>query len=204
MALAVGGQLLRLPAAPAGGAAAKQLFDELAARFRMDAKVATWLVDEAGLESLEDFTHFFTSEQEIQSLAINKIADLQNPQIQASRLRQAWAAAKQASSISDSRKRRGVEEDDIDALLPNESLTDIGRKFHARYRVNFGIKMEPSDHLVSRIAKEIIRRMLQAPCARVFNCALSARTCCCTGPCGISRQDNDSPATCFTKAPAYC
>ena len=153
---------MQLPSATGGREAADQLFTLLCNAFRLDPKVATHLVSVAGLESLDDFTHFFTSELEVETKVIEKIEDLSFPGIQASRLRQAWAAARQAATISDARKKRGIEDDDFDSLLPNSDLRDIRAKFYARYRLGFGVKTEPCDLLVSRISKELSRRLLQA------------------------------------------
>ena len=161
MSLSVGGQPLAVPTALPQGDAIARIFERLCTEYRLDPKVAKFLVTDAGLESLEDFTHFFTSEQDVAPRVTDKIADLAQRDLQASRLRQAWVAAKQAESISDNRKKRGVEEDDMDALLPKAALSDIGQRFHARYRLSFGVKTEPSDHLVSRLSKELSQRMLQ-------------------------------------------
>ena len=100
MALAIGGQALQLPSATRGREAADQLFTLLCNAFRLDPNVATHLVTVAGLERLDDFTHFFTSELDVETKVIEKIEGLSFPGIQASRLRQAWAAARQAATIS--------------------------------------------------------------------------------------------------------
>ena len=206
MALSIGGQALQLPSVSGGREAADQLFTLLCNAFRLDPKVATHLVSVAGLESMDDFTHFFTSELEVETKVIEKIEDLSFPGIQASRLRQAWAAARQAATISDTRKKRGIEDDDFDSLLPNSDLRDIRAKFYARYRLGFGVKTEPCDHLVSRISKELSRRLLQArdgvgraACAseRLFARASA-------GAFGFPREDVDASVEHDEEAAAHC
>ena len=121
------------PHAPQGGGDARAVFTSLCDKFKLDHKVAAHLV-EVGLESLDDFVHFFTTEQEVGSAVIHKIDGLPNPGVQTARLRSAWAAAKQALAVCEYRKRRGVEEDDMDALLPEHTLNDIEEQFYARHR----------------------------------------------------------------------
>ena len=56
---------------------------------------------------------------------------------------------------------QGADESDLDGLLNEKELNDLRDAFHRRHKLSFGAQVEPSDQLVSRIYKEIERRMCQ-------------------------------------------
>ena len=164
MSLMLQGAAVVVPA-PAGGTAVspKELFDNLCNDFGVDLKVAAYLVDDCGLESLEDFLHFFTAEEQIESRVIDKVRDLPHAFRNAARLRRAWAGVKGAASAAEESKKKGKEDPDLDTLLPEAELTDLRDRFWERYKLNFGVLVEPSDYLVSRLHKEMAKRLLQVP-----------------------------------------
>ena len=58
------------------------------------------------------------------------------------------------------RKRRGADDHDLDSLLPQSDLDDMENRAWKRYKVSFSPEREPCDALVSRIAKELDKRLL--------------------------------------------
>ena len=129
MALSIAGQTLTAPAAKGKPA---DLFAALCTEFKIDQAVGGYFVGEAiGLESLEDFAHYFSSEAEIAE-TVKKIPDLGHRELNISRLRQAWDAAKKGLSAADTRKRRGIDDADIDNVLPAPELTGLKNDFYAR------------------------------------------------------------------------
>ena len=55
-----------------------------------------------------------------------------------------------------------MEDGDLDAMLSESQLADIGEKFYARYHLQYDAKIAPSDQLVSAMAKQLGKRLLQA------------------------------------------
>ena len=161
--LQVGGVQLGLPNLPKEAEAAKAAavtFETLCDTFRIDRKVATFLVEDAGLETLEDFTTFLTSADQVEDRVVGKIQGLDKPGLMASRIRQAWDSARQAQEKSELQKRKGAAAEDLDELLGQEVLLTMQQKFWNRHKMTWGVRAEPSDFLVSRMAKEISRRAL--------------------------------------------
>jgi hypothetical protein len=158
-ALQFAGQAVSVPAAP--GVEPKVVFGRMCEAFKIDTKVADFLVDTEGLETLEDFRSYIADPAEVTALIISKVKDVDKPGMNASRLRQAWLALGAAAQESANSKKRGAEDLDLDCLLPEAELNDIGQAFWSRCKLNFGVHVEPSDHLVSRNVKEIKRRQLQ-------------------------------------------
>ena len=112
------------PPLPAGGAvlAPKALFEKLCAQFGVDGKVAAYLVEECGLESMEDFLHFFTAEGQIEVRVTDRVPELTHRFRNAARLRRAWAGVREAAAAAEDTKKRGREDPDLDALLPEGDL----------------------------------------------------------------------------------
>eukprot|EP00971_Amphidinium_carterae_P129350 2561990-Amphidinium_carterae.1 len=158
-ALTVAGVPLASPTSADGDPA--ELFKRLCTQFRIDDRVATYLVTTMGVESLEDFKYLFTTEAEISSTVIANIAELERKPLMAARLRQAWHSVQTAQSVADAQRKRGREAEDLDALLPEQDLTNLKTLFWSRYKLDFNISTEPSDFLVSRISRELQKRLLQ-------------------------------------------
>ena len=158
----VGG--LALPAPPVATEAPAALFQNLADTFKFDQKIATWLVDMAGLQTIPDFTEFLTSSAQVEERITSKIADVQFPGRNAARIRQAWEAVAKAQGDVAGKLKKKEEAGDMDILLPTEDLNLIKQNFWARYHLDFGLAVEPSDYLLSRIFKELTRRLMQIYC----------------------------------------
>lgn len=156
MSLCIGGQPLAAPEFDASAPAA-ELFQNMCKIWKIEDKVGAYLVEEEGLTTLDDFVHRFTTEEEIASF-VKDIPDVgKKIGLATSRLRQAWQAAKAASVMAESKKRKGVDEQDLDILLPERDLSTIKESFYARYKLRFPLHDEPCDKLVSRLTREIAR-----------------------------------------------
>ena len=136
------------------------IFQGLQNMFNFDPKVTSYLVDSMGLESLNDFIHLFTNESEVAELVTNQVPDLKARPLQASRLRQAWLGIKAAHAQEQLVKKRAAEPDDLDEILPQPELDDLTARFWQRYHVRYAPDLEPSDLLVSRLNKEMVKRQL--------------------------------------------
>ena len=92
-----------------------------------------------------------------------------NPQLQQevekvqarSRVSQAWLALRAARLQAADLKKKGELHDDLDAMLPKEEMDDLEDRFWARYKLQFSAENTPADMLVSRLAKEISKRLFQ-------------------------------------------
>lgn len=137
-------------------------FAKLADTFKFDPCIATFLVEELHLEHLEDFQHLLTGEDQVESLITNHVAALEVPRrpLQASRVRRAWLGVRSAAAAELELKRKGDDSPDFDALLPQPRLDGLQESFWNRYHMAFPPEIAPCDALVSRLAREIEKRML--------------------------------------------
>ena len=148
-------------ATAASGADAKAIFVSLCEKFRIDVKIAAFLVEDAGCERLEDFGALLTDENQVEARITEKITGLDRSVLQASRVRQAWHAVRAAmESAKKEAEKPASAEDDLETLLPKPQLDKLGDFFWNRYHMFFGVSIEPSDYLVSTLKKEIDRRTL--------------------------------------------
>ena len=134
-------------------------FKELGAKFKLDDKVIDHLVKTEKMESLEEFSRSATSEQEVGDI-IKNITGLENLLQQTSRLRMAWTAIRAATEKSVVIKKRDGEADDLDKLLPQGDLDDLHELFWNRHRLTYEPDDETADGLISRLHREIYRRLL--------------------------------------------
>ena len=97
---------------------AAQIFDDLAAKYSFEPKVRAWLTAENGLaaRTLDDFIHAAAVESDLRAFA--DAAEADNKILAASRLRQAWVALRKTQENDEAIKKRGLDENDLDALLP--------------------------------------------------------------------------------------
>ncbi len=79
---------------------------------------------------------------------------------QGARLKRAWQAVKTAAAVEVEIKKRGSEAVDLDDLLTQPELESIKVQFWARHKLPFPPHMEPSDAVVSRLQREIKKRLL--------------------------------------------
>ena len=156
LALVVAGQAVEGPTVDADVAAT---FKELGAKFKLDDKVIDHLVKTEKMESLEEFSRSATSEQEVGDI-IKNITGLENLLQQTSRLRMAWTAIRAATEKSVVIKKRDGEADDLDKLLPQGDLDDLHELFWNRHRLTYEPDDEPANGLMSRLHREIYRRLL--------------------------------------------
>ena len=135
-------------------------FDELQSKFGIDDKTRAWLTAEEGLNasSVMDFLHAAASETDVQKMV--EAAQADNVFLATSRLRQAWLSLRKAEEEVASIKRRGLDETDLDTLLAQPVLDDIAARHWARYKQTWPPELAPADLLVSRISREIDKRML--------------------------------------------
>ena len=57
-------------------------------------------------------------------------------------------------------KRKGADEQDLDTMLSQQELDSLDAKFFQRYKMTWPPEFAPGDLLVSRISKELSKRLL--------------------------------------------
>ena len=156
MALSVGGSTVALPT-PVGDP--KVVFEELGKQFNLDAKVITYLVEKVGLTTLEEFSYLVVKEDEFTEL-VAKIPDLESKMLQTARLRMAWTGVRDAAKTAIANRRGDQDAEDLDALLPKPQLDQLQDSFWLRYKLSFPPDDDVCDALLSRIYRELQRRLL--------------------------------------------
>ena len=111
------------------------------------------------LKTIEDFQSLFSKAEEVEPL-LSKVKDLECVPLQVSRVRQAWRGVCEAKELASSIKRKGDEQDDLDALLPTQQLDDLKDKFWNRHHIKWHPMLEPSDYWVSKCVKKLQKRLL--------------------------------------------
>jgi hypothetical protein len=147
-------------AGPLAPAPAMQAFQTMGEEFGIEAKMITWLTSPTGLGAmfLDDFLHSASTEQEVGKLA--ELAKPDNVILTTSRLRQAWRSLKRTRDDDDIIKKNGLEVADLDELLAQPVLDNLISIHYARYKMSWPPEVMPSDTTVSRMVRELDKRML--------------------------------------------
>jgi len=144
-----------------------QEFAALGAKYHWNQNTIDWMTSPTGLaaQSIADFIEAASNPDSWDEIVkVIKPAGAAGAQFntlqQASRLRQAWRALKESEAAASAVRKRGADETDLDALLGQQELEDLQDQHHARYKVVFPPTIAPGDVLVSRIAREMEKRLL--------------------------------------------
>ena len=155
-----------MPVAGLGAMASEAVaaeFRKMADKYKWDEAVSTWCLstDGLGAQSMEDFIHCVEDPEKLSDIVkAAGIKEVGNAMRQSSRVRQAWVALKKAAAEMESVKRRGIDEADMDTMLPQTELDDMSKKHYVRYEMTWPPEVAPGDMLVSRISKELTKRLL--------------------------------------------
>ncbi len=139
-----------------------EAFAELAVNFKLSEVVRDYLWKEPpnglGLESIADLEFFANSGEDVDRI-VAKIG-VEDEVRQGARLKRAWQALKAAAAEEMEVKKRGSEAVDLDELLPESELDGLKKMFFKRHKQTFPPHMDPSDAVVSRLQRELKKRML--------------------------------------------
>ena len=139
-------------------ATTKDTFEALGKKFDIDEKAIKALIG-TGVQNLEEFRFYFTSEDEVKSLWIDAVSDLGNARLQVARARRAWVAVTEALKTATGLKRKVGEQDD-DELLPSLELSTMAERFWSRHKLRLPAELLPADALTTRLSREVDRRLL--------------------------------------------
>ena len=129
----------------------------LALNFSLNDKVVEELL-KVGVRNLEEFRFLFEDEAKVGAF-VAKIGLGDEATIQTARLRRAWTATRvYFSQVEQDRSKVALA--DLDSLLEESELRDAKQAFWRRYRLRFPAEVHPSDAVVSRVSRELSKRML--------------------------------------------
>ncbi|CAE7538614.1 unnamed protein product [Symbiodinium sp. CCMP2592] len=138
---------------PRDGADFRATMESLQLNFEFSDDVLEALVKQK-IKNLEEFRYFFESEGEI-GLWVQKLSLGDQQPLQTARLRRTWAAVKVFFQHADAGRVP-----DLDDLLDDSSLRDMKQQFWRRYKTRFPPELYPSDATLSRVTRELNKRML--------------------------------------------
>ena len=138
----------------------EEQFAEIGEQYGWEPNVTKFMTSEKGLcaRQITDFT--FLLDCDLQKITVSLGEECKNPMQQNSRLRQAWDGLKKAKESEDVLKRKRSDDVDLDEMLTQTELESLADTFWNRYRVKLPPALAPCDALVSRITKELNKRLL--------------------------------------------
>ena len=139
---------------PSDGADAAATFRQLGVNFSIAEAVTDALVK----ARLEEFRYFFESEDKVQPW-LSKLSLVEDANLQGARVRRAWAAVSLYFKQSEQDRSR-ISASDLDALLGDSELRDLKSAFWRRYKLRFPPEVHPADATISRVTRELTKRML--------------------------------------------
>ena len=142
---------------PRDGADFRATLESLQLNFDFSNDILEALVKQK-IKNLEEFRYFFESESEI-GLWVQKLSLGEHQSLQTARLRRTWAAVKVFFQHADAGRAK-VSEVDLDDLLDETALRDMKLQFWRRYKTRFPPELYPSDATLSRVTRELNKRML--------------------------------------------
>ena len=142
---------------PKEGATGEEVLKALGAHFKWEEAVITALI-KSHIESLDEFRFFFDAEEKVEPW-ISKLSLGDSKSIQAARLRRAWSAVRLFFQQAE-QDRSKVPAADLDAMMTDDELRDAKVLFWRRYKMRFPTDVHPADSTVSRVSREMDKRML--------------------------------------------
>ena len=142
---------------PVEGPDFKATLDSLGKNFNLDAQVLDALL-KSRIQNLEEFRFLFEDEGKIEPF-LAKIPLGEDRLVQGARLRRAWTAVSLFYKQAD-QDRSKVTTSDLDTMLGDVELRDVKTAFWQRYRMRFPPDIHPADATLSRVSRELTKRML--------------------------------------------
>lgn len=130
---------------------------KLGEQFSLERVVVDALIKEK-IQDLEEFRFFFDCETKVEKW-LSKLSLGEEANIQAARVRRAWHAVTMYYKTFE-QDRSKVATTDLDSLLDDSDLRTFKQNFWVRYKMRFSTEQYPSDATVSRVSRELDKRML--------------------------------------------
>ena len=141
-------------------------FEKLGQDYEWADEIVVWMTaaDGLGAKKISDFVHVLAdasgAEAFIRQVKGQDAWSDPKRMLMASRVRQAWVALQQKEKDDQKLKSQGLEDSDLDRLLPQPTLDSYADVFYARYRVTLMPWQSPSDQVISRLARELEKKQL--------------------------------------------
>ena len=129
----------------------------LGVNFSLDDVIVKGLIKEK-IANLEEFRFFFHDGAQVETW-VTKLGVTDDKMVQIARLRRAWAAVSLFYQTAE-QDRSKVQTTDLDSMLNESELRDSKTAFWRRYRLKFPTEVHPADTTVSRVSRELSKRML--------------------------------------------
>ena len=135
----------------------QETMESLGMNFSLDPVVTKALLA-TKIQNLEEFRFLFEDESKVDTF-LAKLQLGEDRLIQGSRLRRAWTAVTLYYKNQD-QDRSKISVSDLDTMLADTELRDVKSNFWIRYRMRFPPEIHPADATLSRISRELSKRML--------------------------------------------
>ena len=137
----------------------EETFTALADSFKFDDKIKALFLD-GPMENLEDFRFYFAEETEVDAfVASEKSVTGTQQRLQISRVRRAWTAVRQ-NGLRKEKRNTVSSVAEMDDLLEEGTLRDVKVQYWKRYKMKYPVEVNPSDQLLSRVYREMEKRLL--------------------------------------------
>ena len=100
-------------------------------------------------------------ENEVKTLFIDPLRDLEGARLQTARLRHAWTACKALIDSQQVQNAQPVSIEDEDALLPSDELQDLKAMWFKRYHLKPDPSVMPNDRLISRLVRSLRKQAFE-------------------------------------------
>ena len=142
---------------PNEGATFTETMEALAKNFSLERPVIDAIL-KTKIENLEEFRFLFGDESKI-DVFLDKLPLGENRMNQGARLRRCWMAVSLHFKTAE-QDRSKVSTTDLDSMLADTELRDVKTEFWHRYKMGFPTEIHPADSVVSRVSREMSKRML--------------------------------------------
>ena len=146
--------------APRQLATPEETFTALCAQFDISEPVKQCLLKQ-GCKTLSDFRFMVNDENEVKTLSIDPLRDLEGARLQTARLRHAWTACKALIDSQQVQNAQPVSIEDEDALLPSDELQDLKAMWFKRYHLKPDPSVMPNDRLISRLVRSLRKQAFE-------------------------------------------
>ena len=137
----------------------QETMESLGMNFSLDpVEVVTKALLATKIQNLEEFRFLFEDESKVDTF-LAKLQLGEDRLIQGSRLCRAWTAVTLYYKNQD-QDRSKISVSDLDTMLADTELRDVKSNFWIRYRMRFPPEIHPADATLSRISRELSKRML--------------------------------------------
>ena len=142
---------------PRDGSTGRDVFTKLAENFNLSDAVRDALIA-TKMDNLDEFRFFFDEEAKVDAW-VNRLSLGEEKALQAARVRRAWFAVRLLFRKME-QDRSKVVATDLDSMLAESELRDTKAAFWKRYHLKFPAEVHPADATLSRVSREMSKRML--------------------------------------------